>query len=108
MKRGLFGAFWRLARPYWVSDERWAGRALFVAIVVLNLAIVWVNVRLNRWNGEFYNSLQDKRYDDFQRLLLQFFGWAFLYIVMAVYQLYLTQMLQIRWRRWLTDVHLAR
>ncbi len=108
MKRGLFTAFWRLARPFWVSDERWKARGLFAAIVALNLGIVWVNVRLNRWNGAFYDALQDKRYDDFKGLLLQFAGWAFLYIVMAVYQLYLTQMLQIRWRRWLTDVHLAR
>jgi putative ATP-binding cassette transporter len=36
------------------------------------------------------------------------FSWlAGVYIVFAVYQLYLNQMLQIRWRRWLTDEYLG-
>ncbi len=81
-------------------------RLLFAAIVLLNLAVVWVNVQLNTWNGAFYNALQDKKFDDFKRLLFEFTGWAFLYILLVVYQLYLTQMLQIRWRRWLTEVYL--
>ncbi len=100
--------FWSLARPYWFSEERRAARLLFFAIVVLNLAIVWVNVMLNQWNGNFFNSLQDKNQERFYELIWQFTGWAFLYIVLVVYQLYLNQMLQMRWRRWLTEVWLAR
>lgn len=106
MNRSFWSGFWRLARPYWVSEDRWAAWTLFAVLVSLSLAIVWVNVELNTWQGAFYNSLQDKRFDEFRRLLLVFAGWAFLYIVFAVYQLYLTQMLTIRWRRWLTDVWL--
>ena len=102
--------FWqalrRLALPYFFSEDRLAARALLVAITALSLGTIWVNVRLNDWNGRFYNSLQDRRYDDFQHLLLEFAGWAALYIVLGVYQLYLSQMLQMRWRRWLTDIHL--
>jgi vitamin B12/bleomycin/antimicrobial peptide transport system ATP-binding/permease protein len=108
MKRSLWPAFWRLAKPYWFSEDRLAGRTLFAVIVALNLAIIWVNVQLNTWNGDFYNALQDKRFDDFKHLLLVFTGWAFLYIILFVYQLYFTQMLQIRWRRWLTDVYLQK
>ncbi len=100
--------FWRLGKPYWFSEDRWLARLLLVAIVVLNLGVVWVNVQLNTWNGAFYNALQDKKFDDFKRLLFEFTGWAFLYILLVVYQLYLTQMLQIRWRRWLTEVYLKR
>jgi len=107
-KTPFWPAFWRLAKPYFVSEERWAARGLLAVITALALGTIWVNVRLNAWNGEFYNALQDKRYDDFSRLLLEFTGWAFLYIVLAVYQLYLTQMLQIRWRRWLTEVWIGR
>ncbi len=106
--RLLAAQFWAIAKPYWVSEERWAGRALLAVIVAINLTVVWVNVRLNTWNGEFYNSLQDKKFDLFKSLLWEFGGWALLYIVLAVYQLYLTQMLQIRWRRWLTERWLQR
>jgi vitamin B12/bleomycin/antimicrobial peptide transport system ATP-binding/permease protein len=104
----FWSIFWSLARPYWFSEERAAARLLFLAIVVLNLAIVWVNVMLNQWNGNFFNSLQDKNQERFYELIWQFTGWAFLYIVLVVYQLYLNQMLQMRWRRWLTEVWLAR
>jgi vitamin B12/bleomycin/antimicrobial peptide transport system ATP-binding/permease protein len=99
---------WSLIRPYWVSEDRWRGRLIFVAITVLTLATVWVNVRLNTWNGDFYNALQDKKFEDFKRLLLEFVGWAFLYIILVVYTQYFTQMLQIRWRRWMTEVYLER
>lgn len=108
MTRRFWASFWRLARPYWSSSERWLARGLFGLIVALNLAIVWVNVRLNGWNGDFFNSLQDKKRDDFDRLIIEFAGWAFLYIVLAVYQQYFTQMLTMRWRRWLTEHHLAK
>jgi vitamin B12/bleomycin/antimicrobial peptide transport system ATP-binding/permease protein len=99
---------WSLIRPYWVSEDRWRGRLLFIGITLLTLATVWVNVRLNGWNGDFYNALQDKKFEDFKRLLLEFVGWAFLYIILVVYTQYFTQMLQMRWRRWMTEVYLER
>ena len=97
------------ARPYWFSDERWAARGLLAAVVALNLGIVYINVLINKWQNDFYNALQDK---DMRRVLSQllwnFSALAGAYIVCAVYQLYLNQMLQIRWRRWLTDRYLER
>lgn len=106
--RGLWPSFWQIARPYWVSEERWIGGGLFVVLIALSLALVWVNVRLNTWNGDFYNALEDKNFPAFKRLLIEFTWIAFLYIVLAVYQLYLQQMLTMCWRRWLTDVYLGR
>ena len=98
---------WRLVRPYWYSEEKWSARALLAAIVALTLGMVWVNVEINQWQNAFFNSLQDKKQDDFFSLLIRF-GWlAAAFIVMAVYQLYLNQWLQIRWRRWLTDLYLG-
>jgi vitamin B12/bleomycin/antimicrobial peptide transport system ATP-binding/permease protein len=98
---------WTLIRPYWFSEDRWAGRGLLLVVVVLNLFIVFINVLLNKWYNLFYNSLQDKDVAAFGSLLLRFSWLAGLYIVAAVYQIYLNQMLQIRWRRWLTDRYLG-
>ena len=97
---------WALAVPYWRSEDRWAARALLLVVVVLNLGIVYLNVLLNQWNNAFYNALQDKNYAVFLHQLVRFSWLAVVYIVVAVYQLYLNQMLQIRWRRWLTDRYL--
>ena len=105
--RRLLKSAWALTRPYWFSEDRWAAWGLLLAVVTLNLGIVFINVLLNKWNNTFYNSLQDKNYDVFVQQLFRFTWLAGSYIVVAVYQLYLNQMLQIRWRRWLTERYLG-
>ena len=99
---------WRLARPYFVSEDRWAGRILLGAIIAIELSTVAINVMLNQWNNRFYNALQERNWDNFVWELLFFCALAAAFIVLAVYQLYLNQWLQIRWRRWLTRQYLDR
>jgi vitamin B12/bleomycin/antimicrobial peptide transport system ATP-binding/permease protein len=97
---------WRLARPYFFSDDRWAGRGLLAAVITIELSIVTINVMLNQWNNRFYNALQERNWDTFVYELGFFCVLAAIYIVLAVYQLYLNQWLQIRWRRWMTRRYL--
>lgn len=98
-----FGAkLWVLIRPYWRSEERWHARRLLAALAGFNLGIVYLAVRFNQWNREFFNALERKDYATFRLQLWYFTGLALIYIAIAVYQLYLQQMLEIRWRRWLT------
>jgi vitamin B12/bleomycin/antimicrobial peptide transport system ATP-binding/permease protein len=105
--RILLRSAWALTRPYWRSEDRWAAWGLLLVVVALNLGIVYINVLLNKWNNTFYNSLQDKDYTVFVQQLFRFTWLAGCFIVIAVYQLYLNQMLQIRWRRWLTERYLG-
>ena len=98
--------FWALFKPYWFSEEKNTARLLLVAIVALTLGMVYMNVQINQWQNLFFNTLQDKDNAEFYRQVLRFTMLAALWIVMAVYSLYLTQMLQIRWRRWLTNKYL--
>jgi len=109
--RGIFSTLaivWRIASPYFYSEDRWAGRILLAAVIAIELSIVGINVLLNAWNNAFYNALQDKNWDAFIYQLGYFSVLAAVYIVLAVYQLYLNQWLQIRWRRWLTRTYLDR
>jgi len=99
---------WRLASPYFRSEDSWAGRVLLAAVIAIELAIVGINVLLNSWNNSFYNALQDKNWDAFVYQLGYFCVLATAYIFLAVYQLYLNQWLQIRWRRWLTRTYLEK
>ncbi len=100
--------FWRLASPYWRSDERLSAWLLLGAVVALNLGSVYMLVQINAWYNDFYNSIQNYDQAGFVALLWYFLLLAALYILIVVYQSYLNQMLQIRWRRWLTGVHLQR
>jgi putative ATP-binding cassette transporter len=99
---------WRLAIPYFRSEDRWPGRALLAAVITIELANVAIQVALNAWNARFYNAVQDRDWDRFVNELLFFCILAATFIVLAVYQLYLNQWLQIRWRRWLTVQYLVR
>ncbi|KVU40791.1 ABC transporter ATP-binding protein [Burkholderia ubonensis] len=94
---------WSLIKPYWVSSEWKVAWGLLVTIVVINLCVVWINVKLNQWNAQFYNALQAKNVHDFPGLLMQFSALAFGFIILAVYGRYLRQMLGFRWRQWLTN-----
>jgi putative ATP-binding cassette transporter len=100
--------FKRIAFPYFRSEDRWAGRILLVTVIALQLFQVWLNVRFNAWYKTFYDALQNKDWDTFIWQLGVFSLLAAFYIVSAVYQLYLQQWLQIRWRRWLTNRYLGR
>ncbi|QDO96609.1 ABC transporter ATP-binding protein/permease [Ferrovibrio terrae] len=100
----FFQAFWMLAKPYFSDPkERRVAWLLLTVIVILNLAGVGLSVWFNFWYNTFYTALQDKDYDTFKIQLLYFTAVAFAFIIVAVYKQYLQLMLQIRWRRWLTE-----
>ena len=99
---------WALTRPYFASEDKWKARGLLVAIVLLNLGAVYMLVLLNEWNRVFYDALQEKNQPVFWEQLGRFTYLAFAFIIIAVYRFYLTQLLEIRWRAWMTAHYLQR
>jgi len=103
-----FATIWRLASPYFRSQDRWPGLVLLTAVIAIELSIVGITVLINEWNNRFYNALQERNWNAFVYQLGYFSVLATIYILLAVYQLYLNQWLQIRWRRWMTASYLDR
>jgi putative ATP-binding cassette transporter len=106
-RRQIVRDAWRLAKPYWTSEEKWSAWGLLVAVIALNLGNVYISVRINAWNNAFYSSLQAFNSGELVRQLGTFCILVAFAIAMSVYALYLNQMLQIRWRRWLTRRYLG-
>ena len=102
----FFRELWSLARPYWFGKEKWAARGLLAAVIGLNLGLVYLEVVLSYWQNDFYNTLQTSNQDAFFRELMRFCWLAVAFIGIGAYELYLNQMLQIRWREWLTTHYL--
>lgn len=98
---------WRIAGPYFRSEDKWAGRGLLAAVIAIELALVAIDVLVNQWQNRFYSALQASDWDSFVTQIWIFIGLAFTYIALAVYKLYLNQWLQIRWRQWLTRHYLG-
>ena len=94
-------------RGYWSSEEKWKARGLLAIVIGLNFASVYLLVLINNWYNDFYNALQNYEADMFWPLIGEFTGLAFIYIIIAVYAIYLRQMLQIKWRVWMTNEYLA-
>ena len=106
-RRNITRAAWRLAKCYWTSEEKWSAWALLIGVIGLNLGNVYISVRINEWNRSFYNALQAFDSGELFRQLGFFCILVLFAISMSVYGLYLSQMLQIRWRRWLTSRYLG-
>ena len=97
-----------LAAPYFRSEEKWKARALLVTIVGLNLALVYMAVLQNQWYARFYDALQNKNEPVFWREIVYFCWIAAGFIAIAILKFYLTQLLQLRWRAWMTRSYLSR
>jgi putative ATP-binding cassette transporter len=99
---------WALSLPYFQSEEKWRARGLLAACVGLNLGMVYMMVLFNDWNRVFYDALQNRDADVFWKQLGVFGMLATCFIVVAVYRFYLTQLLEMRWRAWMTRDYLQR
>ena len=97
-----------LVMPYFRSEQKWRARAMLAAIVLLNLGAVYMLVQINEWYRVFYDALQNRNIVVFWQQIGRFCWLALIYIVIGVYKFYLTQILELRWRVWLTDHYLGR
>ena len=110
----------RLADPYFATNERVEvriggfgtrevpegrfGSALIIALVVINQLQVGINVRLNFFNRDWFNSIQSKDAAAFWSLLFGVFCfWAAIGVVSTLIEYYIESVLKIRWRRWMSE-----
>jgi vitamin B12/bleomycin/antimicrobial peptide transport system ATP-binding/permease protein len=105
--RSTLAIVWRIAAPYFRSEDKWAGRGLLAAVIAIELALVGDSVLVNQWRNRFYNALQEKDWHGFVQETIVFCVLASAAVVLSVYQLYLNQWLQIRWRKWMTTKYLG-
>jgi putative ATP-binding cassette transporter len=99
---------WALAAPYFRSEDKWKARGLLLSIVLLNLGTVYMAVQFNDWYRLFYDALEKKDQAVFWQQLTRFSYLAVIAIIIVVYKFYLTQLLQLRWRTWMTRHYLTR
>ena len=47
--RATLATVWRIASPYFRSEDKWAGRGLLAAVIAIELSLVAIDVLLNQW-----------------------------------------------------------
>jgi putative ATP-binding cassette transporter len=94
--------------PAYTSPERRIAAGMVVFLVLVNQLQVGISVKLNFFNRDWFNAIQNHDATAFWQLLLFVFTpWAFTYVISAVIEFVVQQMLVIRWRRWLTEYFVA-
>ena len=95
-------------KPFWGQRAALFCWILLATSLALILSSVWFNVRMNMWNGDFYNALQKLDGQALYGLLQYFVILVSGLIFVVVMGNYLKQKLIIRWREGMTKVILAR
>lgn len=108
IKTAQWREVWQLIKPFWRSEEKWRAWGMLAVIIILTLAGVYINVLFNEWNRVFYDALQTKNFAVFKSQLIKFTWLALLFIVIAIYRIYITQGLQMYWRRWMTKNYMEK
>lgn len=99
---------WRLAGPYWSSERRRKALLLVTALIVLSLGTIGMQAIFSYVSRDIMNSLQSKDAARFYRLMVLFATWVVLFVPIAAFYPYLSGLLQIDWRDWMTELFVHR
>lgn len=97
---------WHLARPYWVSEQKYKSIGLIILVIIFNLLTVYMTVLFNKWNNVFYDAIQNYDKKVFISAIYKFGVLAFFYILFQIMAYYFRKLLEIRWRKWQTKYYL--
>jgi vitamin B12/bleomycin/antimicrobial peptide transport system ATP-binding/permease protein len=106
--RVFWQRIWRLIRPYWQSDKRRWAITLIAVMTALNLGTVGMQAIFSYVSRDIMNTLQVKNAVRFYHLMMLFGTWIVLFVPIAAFYPYITGLLQIDWRDWLTESFVGR
>ncbi|KAG6544876.1 hypothetical protein Mapa_013566 [Marchantia paleacea] len=104
----LVTRFWRVALPYWSSEDKVEARWRLGTVLALTLATTGISVGFNFLGRDFYNALSSKDQEQFLKQLLYYLGAFVGGIPVFVIRDYSRDTLALRWRAWITQHYMAR
>lgn len=97
-----------LAKPFWLSKERYVAWTLLILVIILNLSVVGMTVIINNWYNGFYDSIQNYDKVLFMKNIVKLCYLAFFYILLQVLSFYLRKNLEIKWRKWANNYYITK
>ncbi|XP_022149771.1 ABC transporter D family member 2, chloroplastic [Momordica charantia] len=104
----LLKRFWKVAAPYWFSDDKVQARWQLAAVFALTLGTTGISVGFNFLGRDFYNALANKDQEQFTKQLLYYLGAFAGGIPVFVLRDYAKDVLSLRWRSWMTKHYMER
>lgn len=100
--------FWKVAAPYWWSEDKAQARLQLAGVFALTLATTGISVGFNFLGRDFYNALADKDQEQFTKQLLYYLGGFAVGVPFFVLRDYARETLSLRWRSWMTSYYMKR
>ncbi|KAL5989915.1 Canalicular multispecific organic anion transporter 1 [Asimina triloba] len=104
----LLRRFWKVAAPYWSSEDKVQARSRLAAVFALTLGTTGISVGFNFLGRDFYNALANKDQEQFTKQLLYYLGAFAGGIPFFVLRDYARETLALRWRSWMTSYYMQR
>ena len=101
-ERSAFAESVALLRALWHSPHRLRVALLFGGIVAVLLGNMVGQLRLNTWNGAFFDAVAQRSLNGLGQQLLVFVALIAVLLTLVVGQTWMQQMLNVRLREWLT------
>ena len=98
---------WQVLKPYWVSDQKWFAFGLLALVITLDMSNIYVILQITHWQKDFYDALTDYKVDLIKPLLITLLGLVTANVTARTFSTYFEQMLEIRWRTWLTHHYIS-
>ena len=102
-RRYLFRRFWRAAAGFWTGRSArvsWTLTAVLLAVILLQ---IFVQYRLNVWNRDIFNALENRDIEAVKRLALIFVPLAAAAVGFTVASAWGRLTTQRTWRAWATE-----
>ncbi|KAJ4824083.1 Canalicular multispecific organic anion transporter 1, partial [Turnera subulata] len=104
----LYRRFWKVAAPYWFSDDKAQARLQLAAVFALTLGTTGISVGFNFLGRDFFNALANKDQEQFTKQLVYYLGAFAGGIPFFVLRDYARETLALRWRSWMTKYYMER
>lgn len=99
---------WKLARPYWGSDQKWIALGLLAVTLLLSGVTKGGSVLVSYLNRDMMTALTDRNAPEFFYKVLLVLIYSVVAAPVSAIDGYVIGKLMIGWRQWLTEQFLAR
>ena len=108
LDRKVWDRFVRIAKPFWVSNDKKAALILLAVLLGLMLAVNGLNVAINYVGGDFMTALSGKDAPRYFKLLWIYAGVFAVGTPIVVFYSWVKDKLAMRWRQWMTTTLLEK
>lgn len=106
-KQSLLSGWWHFLTLYWRnSNKKYIAYFLLLTIVVTSVIDVYSAVKINVWYSVFYDAIGRYDINAFYSSLKVGLFWMSLSVIAISCGIFIASILEIRWRKWLTDYFL--